>query len=102
MKKAKAPKKAAKKTAVKKKSHPILSGRGKVIKTRAKAKAGKKLKAGDKVTINFKVPPAEAKTIKAKADKLTNGNLTQMVRLSILAWKPAKKSLEGIRKTTRT
>lgn len=73
-------------------------------KTKAKTQAKTKKKVIDpnkKITVNFKIDPKEARAIKLKAKSLTRGNVTQMVRLAILAWKPAKNSLEGIRKTTR-
>lgn len=61
----------------------------------------KKFDSNRKITVNFKILPSEARAIKLKARELTKGNVTQMVRLAVLAWQPSKRSLEGIRKTTR-
>lgn len=75
-------------------------------KKKAAKRAGKKIakpsSISKKVTLNFKVIKPEAKGFYEKADKYTRGNLTQMVRLSVAAWKPSPKDLQGIRKTTRT
>lgn len=92
--KPKAKKKAAKKA---KKLHPML-------KTRNRKKSGKK-KADFKETLNIKVLPPVAKQLKAKADKLTNGNFTVAVVKALLAWKPNAKEVKALketRKSTRT
>ncbi len=84
-----------------KKLHPIVKGGAKAAsKPVARKKAAVK---GDdaKVTLNFKVPPTVAQQIRAKADRLTKGNVTQMVKLALLDWKPSPERLEGLRKTTR-
>jgi len=88
------PKTMKKKTAAKKTNVKKLAKTAKPAKT-AKAEVIKK------ITLNFKILPKEAKAIRLKANELTNGNVTQMVRLAVLAWKPAKNTLEDIRKTTR-
>lgn len=68
---------------------------------KSKKLAKKKLDPKQKITQNYKVIPAEALEFKRKANRLTRGNVTQLVRLSIRAWKPTQKELQGIRKTTR-
>ncbi len=75
--------------------------KAKPMKKKTAKKLTKKTDETKKVTVNFKILPKEARAIKFKAKALTNGNVTQMVRLAVLAWNPAKKTLEGIRKTTR-
>lgn len=98
-------KKTAKKKAVKKKAAKKAGTKKPLARktkgTKGKSKKVKKAVAAEKTTLNFKVVPAEAKAIKVKADKLCNGNVTQLVRLSILAWRPNKKALTDIRRTTR-
>jgi hypothetical protein len=51
--------------------------------------------------MNFKIAPTEAKAFKVKANKLCNGNVTQMVRMAIWAWKPNKKTLGEVRDPPR-
>ncbi len=89
------PKKVAKKAA-KKKSHPILQSRNRKPK-----KAGKK-KALDKTTLNIKVLPAVAVSLKKKADKLTNGNFTVAVVNAMNAWQPSQKDAKKLKESRRT
>lgn len=93
-------KKAAKKKPVKKASKKATKKKASKKTAKKKGKA-KKVMTAEKATLNFKVIPSEAKAFKAKADKLCNGNLTQMVRLAVIAWKPKKQALGSIRPTTR-
>lgn len=99
----KANKKPSKKAAKKKVAKPSKkAAKKKASKKTAKKKGkAKKVMTAEKATLNFKVIPSEAKAFKAKADKLCNGNLTQMVRLAVIAWKPKKQALGSIRPTTR-
>jgi len=71
-----------------------------VKRVKSKALKAKTVDENKKITVNFKVLPKEYRSIRFKAKTLTNGNVTQMVRLAVAAWKPAK-PLEGIRRTTR-
>lgn len=92
-------KKPAKAAKVAGKTHPILKGR----KTPGKAAKGKKkAEPRSKVTLNFKVVPAEAKAIRKLADDKFKGNVTQMIRAKLLGLSVSKEALASIRKTTRT
>ncbi len=90
----KAKAKAKAKAKPKKKSHPILQ-------TRTRKKAGKK-KAAEKTTLNIKVLPTVALSLRKKADKLTNGNFTVAVVRALNAWNPSQKELKALKDTRRT
>lgn len=98
-KKKPAKKTKAAKVAPKAKSHPILKGRVKKAKGK---RAAKKAEPRSKITLNFKVVPAEAEAIRKLADDKFKGNVTQMIRAKLLGLSVSKEALASIRKTTRT
>lgn len=61
-----------------------------------KSLARKKLKK--KVTLNFKVSPEEARSIRYKAKLFCGGNVTALARLAIKAFKPRARDLVKIRR----
>ncbi len=81
------------------------------VKSRKAAPKAKKAKAprgrgqqkpngAGHILVNYRVTPTEAREFRGKANRLTNGNVTQLVRRAVAAWKPTKKELQGIRKST--
>jgi len=48
-------------------------------------------------TLNIKVVPAEAKEIRAKAEKYTKGNMTALIRIAIQKFNPQKRDLKVVK-----
>jgi hypothetical protein len=61
------------------------------------AMALKKKKTPKKVTLNYKVEPAEAKEIRLKAEKWTKGNLTLLHRVALQKFKPRARDFMNVK-----